>query len=551
MPRSDRAEDRQSDLERGRDAARAYAWADAFEALSLADRSAPLAPDDLQLLATAAYLVGRVPECVVALRRACEAHVRAGQPRQAARAVFWISYALGNQGEVAQAGGWLSRAVQLLETEPPGCAEQGLLLGAMAFRQLRGGDVEQGLGLAERSAEIGRATGDPDVLSLALTQCGGALIRLGRAEDAMALFDEAMVAVVSAEISPIAAGTVYCTIIAMCGELAELRRAQEWTEALDAWCAKQQDMAVFTGQCLVHRAELLQLRGRWPEAVEEAERACVRLAGSIDAFATGAARYRQAEIHRLSGDLAEAELAYRQASEWGQEPCPGLALLRLVQGDIGAARAAMRRALSETTDPLRRARLLPGQVEITLAAGDLPAAEQAAGELTDIAGRIATPALYATAEYAHAAVLLDQGEPSRALAALRTAVGRWRDLDAPYETARTRVLIAMACRQLDDHDTAALELEAAARAFATLGAEPDRARVGALASEPAQPSHGLTARELQVLRLIATGKTNHAIAAELVLSEKTVERHASNLFTKLGVSSRAAATAYAYQHQLV
>ncbi len=465
--------------------------------------------------------------------------------------MFWIAYALGNQGDVAQAGGWLARAGHLLEGQPPGCAEQGLVLGAMAFRHMMAGDFTQGHALAERAAEIGRATGDPDALGLALTQCGGALLKLGHPADAMALFDEAMVAVVSAEISPIAAGTVYCSVISMCGELAELRRAREWTEALDTWCAKQPDLAAFTGQCLVHRAELLQLRGHWPEAIAEAERACVRLAGSIDSLATGAARYRQAEIHRVSGDLAAAELAYRQASEWGHEPFPGLALLRLAQGDTGAAQAAMRRVLSETTDPLRRARLLPAQVEIALAAGDRPAADQAARELTDVAGRFATAALCAAADYARAAVLLDQSEPAGALVALRTAVNRWRDLDVPYETARTRVLIALACRQMDDQDTATLELDAAARTFAALGAGPDRARVGALATEQPAPSHGLTARELQVLRLVATGKTNHAIANELVLSEKTVERHLSNLFTKIGVSSRAAATAYAYQHQLV
>jgi DNA-binding NarL/FixJ family response regulator len=545
------SQDPRSDLDRGRAAAQRFAWAEACEALLLVDRSTPLGPEDLHLLATAAYVTGKVPECLDALRRSYDWHVQTDQPRGAARAAFWIAYTFGNRGDVAQAGGWLARATQALEMQPRDCAEWGLVLGVTAFRHMGSGDFAQGLAFAEEAARIGRATADADGLGLALTQCARALVTLGRPSEALALLDEAMVAVVAAEISPIAAGTVYCSMISICQEFAELRRAQEWTEALDTWCGKQQNMAVFTGQCLVHRAELLQLRGRWPEAIEEAQRACERLAGSIDAFATGAARYRQAEIHRVCGDLAAAERSYRQAGDWGHEPCPGLALLRLAQGDLGAAQAAMHRALSETAAPLRRARLLPANVEIALASGEVAAAAQSAHELANIAARYETPALRATAEHARGAVLLAEGEPVGALAALRAAIRLWRDLDVPYEIARARELVALACRRMGDEDSATLELQAAANVFASLGAEPDHARVKALATGRAPASHGLSARELQVLQLIATGRTNHAIAAELALSEKTVERHVSNVFIKLGVSSRAAATAYAYQHQLL
>jgi DNA-binding CsgD family transcriptional regulator len=538
-------------LDRGRAAGERFAWAAAFEALSLADRSTPLGADDLGLLSTAAYLIGRVPDCVATLRRSYEAHLAAGQPRAAARTAFWIVYVLGNQGDIAQAGGWLARATQLLESQPPDCAERGLVLGAMAFGRNMAGEFTQALDLARQAAEIGRCSGDPDARGLALTQCAGALTRLGRPDEAIPMLDEAMVAVISAEISPIAAGTIYCTVISVCQEAAELRRAREWTEALDAWCDRQPDMVAFTGQCLVHRAELLQLRGRLPEAVEEAERACARLAGSPDAVVTGAARYRQAEILRVCGDLTSAERAYQQASAWGHELCPGLALLRLAQRDIEAAQALMRRALAETSDPLGRARLLPAQVEIALDAGDLPSARSAADELADTLPRYDTPALRATAGYARGAVLLAEGDPAGGLTALRTAGTLWRDLDVPYELACTRVLIGLACRDLGDQDTATIELDAAVQAFARLGAEPDRVRVGAMLAARRRPPHGLTARELQVLRLIATGKTNRAIAAELALADKTVERHVSNLFGKLGVSSRAAATAYAYQHRLL
>ncbi len=538
------------DLARGRAAAGRAAWPEAFEALCRADRAAPLGPADLELLATAAYLVGRVPDCVAASRRAYDVQVAAGHNRPAARAAFWIVYALSNRGDLAQAGGWLTRAIELLATEPPDCAEQGLVLTARAFQLNHGGAPDRAAELAIRALDIGRRTGDPDVRGLAAIQCGGALAQLGRADEAMALLDEAMVAVVAAEVSPVVAGTVYCAVISICQDLAELSRAREWTAAVDAWRERQQGMVAFTGLCLVHRAELLQLGGRWPEAAAEAQRAGERLAGGQDAFLTGAVRYRQAEIHRLSGDLAAAERAYREAGEAGYDPCPGLALLRLAQGDAEAARAVLRRALAEADAPLRRVRLLPAQVEVALSVGDVATARTAAEELAGTAEGFGAPALRALADCARGAVLLAGGEPAEALSPLRAAAHRWRDLDMPYEAARARELIGLACRELGDRDTAAVELAAAGRAFAELGAGPDRARVdGHRTDRPA--GHGLTAREVEVLRLVATGKTNRAIATALSLSDKTVERHLSNVFGKLGVSSRAAATAYAYRQGLL
>ena len=374
----------------------------------------------------------------------------------------------------------------------------------------------------------------------------------GRVGQGLALLDESMVAVVAGEVWPPVAGNIYCSMIDACQEISDLRRAHEWTTALALWWGTQPDMITFTGQCLVHRAEILQLRGAWPEAIEETKRACERLSEAADKYATGAALYRQAELHRATGKLAAAGDAYREASQWGQEPQPGLALLRLAEGKTVVAEAAIRRVVAETTDRLRRSKLLPAHVAIMLDVGDVRTARDAARELTEIADDYDTPALRAAADHALGAVLLAEGDARGALVALRRAWQVWRELDAPYEAARVRVLIALGCRALGDDDAAALELDAARRVFVQLGAAPDVSRVDTLTRRQTDTlAHGLTARELQVLRLLATGKTNRAIAADLVLAEKTVDRHVTNIFTKLAVSSRAAATAYAYEHRLL
>jgi DNA-binding NarL/FixJ family response regulator len=539
------------EVARGREAGQRLAWADAYTALSLADRSTALAAEDLELLATAAYLLGHVEECRQALQRAHHAHAEGGDPRRAARCVFWVAFTLLLQGDLAQASGWLARAHRLLEEEQE-CAEHGLLLLPVTVQASAAGDYASAQHAAARAAEIGARVGDPDLLALALHFHGHALVKEGRVRDGLALLDEAMVAVVAGELWPPVAGNIYCSTIDVCQEIFDLRRAHEWTAALAAWWGKQPDMITFTGQCLVHRAELMQLHGAWPEAIEETERARERLAHAADKHATGAALYRRAEVHRARGDFAAAEDAYREASQWGHEPQPGLALLRLSEGKTNAAEAAIRRIVAETTDRLRRAKLLPAHVDIMLTVGDVPAARDAASELAEIAGDYDTPALRAAAGHALGAVLLAEGDARGGLAALRGAWQVWRELDAPYEAARVRVLIALGCRALGDEDGAALELDAARRVFAQLGAAPELSRVERLAPRKTDmAAHGLTARELQVLRLVATGKTNHAIAADLILAEKTVDRHVTNIFTKLGVSSRAAATAYAYEHRLL
>jgi DNA-binding CsgD family transcriptional regulator len=541
------------ELERGRELYARGAWGDTYESLSRADSASPLEADDLCLLATAAYMLGRDDDYLSALERAHHAHLDAARPLPAVRCAFWIGLNRLVRGELSRAMGWFARGRRLLEREQDDSVERGYLLIPVLLQAAHEGDWEAAAATAADVTEIAERFGDSDLLALAGHEQGHALIRQGRVEDGLRLLDEAMVAATAGELSPIATGLVYCSVIAYCQDLYELRRAREWTDALTQWCEQQPDMVAHTGVCLVHRAEILELQGAWGKALEEARRARERCAqGMVNQRALGQAVYLQGEVHRLQGDFATAEEAYREASRYGCEPQPGLALLRLAQGNGQAAGAAIRRVLGETSDPLKRARLLPGYVDAMLAVGENQEAHRACRELEDISAGHGGAVLGAMSAGARGAVALADGDAGAALVTLRHARQVWQELDAPHEAARMRVLVGLACRDLGDKDSAGLELEAARRVFEQLGAAWDVARVGSLARSAAPvDAHGLTPRELQVLRLVATGETNKAIAAELVLSERTVDRHVSNILTKLGVPSRAGATAYAYEHQLV
>lgn len=540
------------ELERGRESYARQAWADAWQSLSEADRAGTLGAEDLELLATTEYMLGRDHDHVAATERAHQAHLDAGEGLRAARCAFWVGMQLSVRGDLGHANGWLARAQRLIDAHGTECVEQGYLLLPAAFAAEASGDFETGAALAGQAAAAGARFGDQDLFALAGHMQGHLLVSGGRVQEGLGLLDEAMLAVSTGEVSPIPAGLVYCGVIIGCQNAFELRRAQEWTGALSDWCERQPDMVAFTGRCLVHRAEIMQLHGAWPDALAEARRAGQRCNASRNTMAAGEAHYVQGDVHRLQGEFAAAEEAYREASRCGREPQPGLALLRLAQGDAPAGAAAIRRTLGETSQQPDRARLLPACVEIMLSVGDADEARRACRELDEISTAYGSGMLTALVERARGAVDLAEGDAKAALPALRRAGRMWQDLGAPYEAAQARVLVGLACRALGDHDAAGLELEAAREVFEALGAAPDLARVVSLsAGAPDTAEHGLTQRELEVLRLVASGQTNKAIAAELVLSERTVDRHVSNIFAKLRLSSRAAATAYAYEHGLV
>ncbi|NEE00790.1 LuxR family transcriptional regulator [Phytoactinopolyspora halotolerans] len=537
---------------RGREAYQRMAWRDACEHLTAADRQDTLAAEDLDKLARAAYLIGRVDASGETWERAHHAFLDRGATAAAVRCAFWLAMTLVQRGEQARGGGWLARAQHILDDAALDCVEQGYLRIPMALRTLEGGDPETAYRSFVAITELADRFGDADLRALGRLGQGRSLVTQGQVAEGLARLDEAMVAVTTGEVSPVAAGIVYCTMVIVCRAIFDVQRMQEWTVVLSRWCARQQDLKPYRGQCLVHRSEIMQLRGEWPAAMEEVRQAREHLSDPPGDPVLGMALYQQGELLRLRGEFARAETCYRDASGCGHPTQPGMALLRLAQGRLDDAAAAIQRTLAEADGPVDRSRVLSAYVEIMLAAGERDDARSALDELDQIAAAFDTLYLRAMVEYARGCLLLADGDAGAAHAALRRASAAWYELKASYESARVRLQMVRVCRELGDHDTAEMELAAARQAFEQLGSAPGLEQVRELAERTvsAVPG-GLTRREVEVLRLLATGATNREIAEDLVISEKTVARHVSNMFTKLGLSSRAAATAYAYEHDLV
>jgi DNA-binding CsgD family transcriptional regulator len=511
-------------------------------------------PAEIERLAMAAYLTGDSAGSIDVLTRAHNLALERGDTRPAARFAFWIAFSLIGARELTRAAGWIARARRLVDDAGLDCVECGYVMLPQALARMSSGDLAGAEATFEAAERLGERFADRDLVSLARQGRGRVLVGLGRVAEGVALLDEVMVSVTAGEVGPFISGIVYCSVISACFDMLDLRRAREWTDALAGWCERQSGMVPYRGECLAYRAEIFRLRGRWSEALFESERAYDALL-SAGGSGTGTAAYGRGELHRLRGELTAAEEAYRLASEHGRAPYPGLALLRLAQGDHGAALAAIARVIAERAAGRRRAEVLDAAVEIRLSCGDLAGARSAADELLSSAADAPSDWLRAMAAAASGAVLLAEHEPQRALAPLRDALTLWQDLGTPYEAARVRMLIGQACHAVGDLDGARLEWECAFRIFREFGAAPALAHVESLTqglSETGPPQTApLTPRELQVLRLVAKGKSNRLIARELRISEKTVARHISNIFTKLDLPSRSAATAYAFTHYLV
>jgi len=539
------------ELRRARASFARRSWGDAHKEFDAADATTPLDVEDLEKLAMAAYLSGGDEESTLAWTRAHHKAIQRDDPRRAARNAVAIGSGLLFRGETAPAMGWFARGARVLEGCGD-CPERAWLLTWNAFVQMWGGDPESAHRTFAESTAVGQRFNDSDLVTMSRLGQGMCLLLQGQGAPGMTLLDEVMVGVTSGEVSPMYAGMAYCTMIAGCSELFDLQRARQWTAALTRWCDSQPDLVPYRGNCLVHRCELMQLEGAWTDALVAAQQACDHLSGPVTWDTLGSAHYQLGELQRLRGRYADAEASYRKANESGRRPEPGLALLRLAQGRSDLATSVLRRALNETPDPPARSRILPAYVETMIAVGDVASARKGAEELGQIAELLDAPYLRAVAGSAEGAVLLAEGDPGSALPILRVAGSAWRELDAPYETARVQVLLGLACAAVDDAETSALELDGARKVFERLGADPDLERLEVLIRRPyGQGSGGLTRREVEVLRLLASGRTNRAIAKKLGLSEKTVARHVSNTFAKIGVPSRAAATAYAYENGLI
>jgi DNA-binding CsgD family transcriptional regulator len=521
-------------------------WVLAFDRLHEAD---DLGPEDTMTLATSAYLSGNVDDAVRALQVGYQDRIRNEDSLGAARFACWLGLVLNLRGEMAVGGGWVARAQRLLETETEDVVERGYLFIHEFYQHLARGDFARAAATTVRIVDTGRRFTDHDLIALGLVAQGRMMIYSGRVPEGLALLDEAMVEVSTAEVSPIIAGMVYCAMIEACQELSDFSRAASWTTALTTWCDAQPGLVPFTGQCSLHRGQIMRLHGAYDEALAEYALAQRRYQAEGTPAPAGRALTEQGDVQRIRGRLDEAEAAYQKAAELGHEPQPGRALLWLARGRTAAAISAINRLLAEVQGPVHRSWMLPAAVEVLVSAGLVDQARQHSDELAGIASSFGNSALRAMATHAAATVHLASGETEAALSNARESSRLWSEVGSPYESARARVLVARALHELGDEDSATTEFAVARRTFAEMGAAPAAHEVDRLLGR--ERPGGLTEREVEVLRLVAAGRSNHEIADVLVLSQKTVERHLSNIFTKLDVPSRTAAAAYAHEHRLM
>ena len=539
-------------LDKAANFAKQGAWEEAYQAYALADHGASLDAGHLDAFATAAYMSGREPEYAAILERAFQAYSNEGLPKQAARAAFWNGLTSIFRGEHGRGSGWLARSAGIVQGLSPDCAERGYILLPQVEGAFAAGDLAKADRIASQAMQIGERCGDADLTELARHLVGRARIAAGAMRDGITMLDQTMLAATQRQLSPIVTGLLYCSVIEAYQRFVVLDRAREWTHALTDWCGEQPELVAFTGRCLVHRSEILLFDGKWPEAAIEASAACLKFGADTQSRHAGTAHYQKGEVLRLSGRFDEADASYRAASALGVNPQPGLALMSLSQGQMASAWAGIRRGLAGVTAAPARMRLLPAAVEIALAAGEIDQAEALCAEMDELIAAFGSDASIASAAEAWGDLHLARGMIDTALQDYEKAAALWQQLEAPYQLARARLKKGRVCNVLGDEFGARSDAEAARDGFRALGAEPDRRAAEAVLRQldPKEPAL-LTPRQTEVLRYVVRGLTNREIAAQLDLSERTVDRHVSDILVRIDAPTRAAASAFAVGHGLI
>jgi DNA-binding CsgD family transcriptional regulator len=522
------------DWQRGYDLA-ARSWS--TEAADEAER--------LDLFAESAWWLGRLSECIDARHAAYRLYDQAGDHRRAGQCAVWLYEHHCLRAEPAIGNGWLRRARRALDGDVE-CTAYGALLLREAELAHGAADLDGAIWRAEHARALARELDCADLEAEALQTLGRLLIDAGQPREGLAHLDEAMLSAVEGRLGPYSTGKVYCSLISACEELGDLRRAAEWTDATARW-AERHPFAIFPGICRVHRADVLDRRGALADAEREATRACAELAESH--IPNAAAAFAEAgDIRRRLGDLSGAEAAFIRAEELSGNTCPGAALLRLAQGQVDAAMQIISSCLaSQPPERPARARMLAAAIQVSIAAGDQPTAQASLHELKAIAATYDSALFHAWATTAQGRLQLATQNPD-ACSTLQEALRRWHDLGVPYEIATSRTLLAQALRDAGHEDGALASFGEAQLMFERIGAQLTPSEIADI--KPRRPA-GLTERELEVLLQLAVGQSNKEIATRLHLSPKTVSRHLSNIFTKINVTSRAAATAFAFEHELL
>jgi DNA-binding CsgD family transcriptional regulator len=536
-------------LERAREAARRQSWPEASVLFEQID-DASLSPEDREAKADAFWWTSRMDDSMLVRQKAYAGYLAAGRSREACYQAWFLSVDYRLCGEMSVSSGWLMHARHDLP-EDGEYPEHGLIALQDAGDAQERGDTGRALAIAQGVVDLGRRLGDAGIVAVGLVALGRFNIMAGNLEVGTRLLDEAMTSVVAGLTGPMFTGWIFCDVLGMCFEIADLRRASEWSDAAKRWYETLPGISPFHGICRLHRVEVATLRGDWDEAESDARRTSAELGAIRPGFAAGAL-YALGEINRRRGNLSGAEEEFGRAHGLGREPQPGLALVRLAQGNAAAAAAALRHLPAEgESNPLGRAGMLAAHVEVALANGDVAGARVACEELDQIAERWNSPMLEATAKTACAARALTEGDADTAVTAAHRAIRLLHDLRLPHEEALARLLLGLASRHTGDEERARLEITKARQELDRLGAKLDARRAAELLGTPAEAPRGLSEREVEVLRLVAAGKTNREIAADMVISEHTVSRHLQNIFRKLDVSSRSAATAFAFENGLV